>query len=226
VSELLSKLFVGGGIGFLIGLAFVWWVEPTTSGGAVLLTGIFVVLSAVVGGIVAHFTGRKKSVRQTPAIFISYRREDSGWSTQALYNALSGEFGADRVFMDVYDIGGGDDFVKKIIGVISGCDALIAVIGPRWISASNAEGRRLDDPNDYVRLEIRTALECGLRVVPLLVDDAPVPAAEQLPPDLERLVRLSAVKLGKETFRADAAALVDALKGNVAPGGGDAMSSA
>ena len=90
---------------------------------------------------------------------------------------------------------------------------LIAVIGKRWLISSEAEGsRRLDNPDDFVRLEIATALKRNIRVIPVLVDDASVPRASDLPDDLKSLVRRNAVEVSHTRFGADSERLIAALE--------------
>ena len=112
-------------------------------------------------------------------IFISYRRADSEGYAGRIYDRLAERFGSDRVFLDVTDIGVGEDFVDAIHQAISCCQVLLVLIGPRWSSIVNETGKkRLYDPNDFVRLEVASALENGLRVIPVLVFGAEMPAAE------------------------------------------------
>jgi hypothetical protein len=91
---------------------------------------------------------------------------------------------------------------------------LIAVIGRRWLSSSEAEGsRRLDNPDDFVRLEIATALKRKIRVIPVLVDGASMPRASDLPDDLKSLVRRNAIEVSHTRFSADSDRLIDAIEG-------------
>src|SRR5688572_10834401 len=117
-----------------------------------------------------------------PKIFISYRREDSSGYAGRLNEKLSQVFGGKNVFMDLEDIEAGTDFDQAIRKSVSACDALIVLIGKRWLSIADGSGaRRLDDPHDYVRLEIATALERNIRVIPVLVNRAEMPAQSDLP---------------------------------------------
>src|SRR5215471_5118129 len=93
-------------------------------------------------------------------VFISYRRQESSGITGRLYDRLAGRFGDDQVFMDVDTIALGADFTQVITQAVSNCTVLLAVIGPGWLTATDEDGqRRLDDPDDIVRVEIHTALE-------------------------------------------------------------------
>ena len=92
-------------------------------------------------------------------IFISYRRDDSGYAAGRLFDRLSQRFGRDRLFMDIDTIGLGVDFAHSIDEAIAGCDVVLAVIGRDWLTAADAQGRRrLDDPQDFVRQELVAAL--------------------------------------------------------------------
>jgi TIR domain len=113
-------------------------------------------------------------------IFISYRRQDTAWPAGRLYDALVEHFPAEQVFMDVDSIEPGEDFVERITAVVSSCDVLLALIGRQWLTVTKNGQRRLDDPKDVVRLEIETALRRKIRVIPILVDDTPIPVADEL----------------------------------------------
>ena len=117
--------------------------------------------------------------------FISYRREDGSGYAGRIYDHLVQNFGEDHVFMDVDAIEPGQDFVAVIQSAVGSCSALIAVIGRNWVGARPDGSRRIDDPEDFVHLEVATALERGVRVIPVLVDDAEVPKSTELPPRLQ-----------------------------------------
>jgi TIR domain-containing protein len=92
-------------------------------------------------------------------IFISYRREETAYPAAWLYDRLAARFADDQVFKDVDSIELGDDFVEVITGAVGSCDVLLALIGDRWLTVTDEDGqRRLDDPNDFVRVEIEAAL--------------------------------------------------------------------
>src|SRR6516162_7146747 len=141
-------------------------------------------------------------------IFISYRRDDSSAWAGRLSDRLSAHFPQSQIFMDV-DMDLGINFVEEIEKNVGSCDALIAVIGSRWLMSSDEEGRRrLDNPGDFVRLEIGTALKRGIRVIPVLVDGASMPPSDQLPEDLKPLALRNALNVSHERFRADAERLI------------------
>src|SRR5690242_323377 len=129
-----------------------------------------------------------------PGVFISYRRElDAGWAPW-VYDKLSDHFGGDRIFMDLNSIAAGDDFAEVITRSVASCRVLIALIGKGWTGAVDAAGRRrLDDPADFVRLEIETALRHGIRVIPLLIGGATMPAPAELPASLAPIAHRQAL---------------------------------
>lgn len=109
-------------------------------------------------------------------IFISYRRADSDYPAGWLFERLAEHFGRARVFKDVDSLQPGDDFAEVITTAVSSCSALVAVIGERWLTITDEYGRRrLDNPEDFVRLEIEAALTRGVRVIPVLVNGAGMP---------------------------------------------------
>jgi hypothetical protein len=153
-------------------------------------------------------------------IFISYRRADSAGFAGRLYDYLSAAFGDRRVFMDIDDIPPGEDFVRVIRDAVAQCEAVIVLIGPQWVSITGSNGRRLDDPYDFVRLEVATALaRPGVRVIPVLVNDASMPRAKELPDDLKPLVRRNGMEVSNQRFRYDVDRLIRALGGKPESGG-------
>jgi hypothetical protein len=145
-------------------------------------------------------------------VFISYRREDAAASAGRLADALVARFGRNSVFMDVDTIEPGADYTEVIDRAVGHCDVLIALIGPHWLDAANARGRRLDDPQDFVRLEIEAALARNIRVVPTLVGGAAMPSSDQLPGALARLATRNAVELTDKRFRSDIQFLLEPLE--------------
>jgi hypothetical protein len=146
-------------------------------------------------------------------VFISYRREDASGMAGRLYDRLAARFGEDQVFMDVDRIGLGVDFAEVISQAVSTCDVLIAVIGQRWLTAVDEDNkRRLDDPDDFVRLEIEAALARDIRVIPILVEGAPMPRSRQLPDSLAKLARRNAHSVRHESFHQDASQLLTEIE--------------
>jgi phosphohistidine phosphatase SixA len=145
-------------------------------------------------------------------IFINYRREDTaGWAGR-LFDRLNQKFGRENVFMDIDTLEPGVDFVEAIQEAVGSCDVLIAVIGQKWLTVTNPEGqRRLNNPEDFVRLEIATALERKVRVIPILVDRAFLPHYTELPDVLQPLVRRHALEVGNH-FHSDVDRLIRAIE--------------
>jgi hypothetical protein len=153
----------------------------------------------------------------TGKIFINYRRGDEPGFTHALLGRLEQAFPADRLFIDVDNIPPGEDFVRALESQVAQCDALLAVIGNGWLEATDERGnRRLDDPNDFVRIEIESALKQGKRVIPVLVHEARMPRPDELPEAIRPLATRNAVRLTHERFRADVQGLIKALQGALA----------
>ena len=122
------------------------------------------------------------------SIFLSYRRSDSHDVTGRIYDRLAEHFGRDAVFKDVDSIPFGDDFRTHLNQGVGRCLVLVAVIGPTWLDVSETDGqRRVDNPNDWVRVELETALGRGIPVIPLLVGGARLPRADELPETLKEL---------------------------------------
>ena len=145
-------------------------------------------------------------------IFINYRRGDDPGHTGRLFDRLQDAFEPDQLFMDVDSIAPGLDFVRVLEEQVSKCDVLLAVIGKGWIDARDIAGnRRLDNVEDFVRIEIEAGLRLGKRVIPVLVNDAEMPRAEQMPEDLKPLARRNAVRLSHDRFKSDAQGLIKAL---------------
>jgi hypothetical protein len=152
----------------------------------------------------------------TPAasgrIFISYRREDTAFPAGWLFDRLADHLGRGQVFKDIDSIQLGDDFVEAITTAVGSCAVLLALIGDRWLTITDKEGRRrLDDPQDFVRLEIEAALKRNVRVIPILVEGARLPQAGELPPSLATLVRRQALELNPSRFNFDVGRLLGVL---------------
>jgi hypothetical protein len=131
-----------------------------------------------------------------PKIFISYRRNDSSYPADSIYKALASVFGKEALVFDVDTIPLGVDFRVHLSGEVARCDVLLAVIGDNWLDARNEAGeRRLDDPNDFVRIEIEAALSRRIPVIPVLVGRAKMPKEEQLPTTLAILVYRNATEV-------------------------------
>src|SRR5215470_8696588 len=146
-------------------------------------------------------------------IFVSYRRQESSHLAGRLYDRLADRFGEGQVFIDVNTIEPGVDFAEEIFRAVAACTVLLAIIGPNWLTATDERGsRRLDDPDDLVRLEIEAALARGVRVIPILVEGAVMPGRRDLPDSLTGLARRNALLIRHESFRSDAGRLITAIE--------------
>ena len=153
------------------------------------------------------------TVGEGGGIFVSYRRHESKDFAGRLYDRLADRFGEGQVFMDVDTIEPGVDFAEEIARAVAACQVLLAIIGPGWLTVTDKRGqRRLDDPDDLVRLEIGAALAREVRVIPVLVGDAVMPGRDELPENLAGLARRNALAIRHESFRSDAGRLVTAIE--------------
>ncbi len=158
------------------------------------------------------FKARANGQQRMADIFISYRRDDARADAGRLYDRLAAHFGHERVFMDVDDIPPGTDFVQHLGDTLASCDAVLVVIGDRWTAPDEDTGlARIFDPGDFVHLEVRTALERNIAVVPVLVGGATMPARDALPDDLAPLLKRQAVELRHARFSDDVDSLVESL---------------
>ncbi len=148
-------------------------------------------------------------------IFISYRREDSSGHVLALLPPLRRRFGATRIFKDTDNIPPGEDFVRFIKKELESCSVLLAIIGREWLTVQDPrlQRRRLDNPEDFLRVEVGTALSRDtIRVIPVLVERATMPAPQDLPPDLAALSHRNAIELSDLRWETDVQLLIDAIE--------------
>ena len=149
----------------------------------------------------------------TGRIFMSYRREDTAYPAGWLYDRLARHFARGQVFKDIDSIELGDDFVEVITTAVGSCDVLLALIGDRWLTLTGQDGRRrLDNLDDFVRLEIEAALARDVRVIPILVEGARMPRADELPASLSKLARRQALELSPSRFDVDTGRLLRVLE--------------
>jgi DNA-binding beta-propeller fold protein YncE len=144
-------------------------------------------------------------------IFISYRHADSSAYAGRLYDRLKDRFGDERIFRDL-EMDFGIDFVERIEDTVGSCVVMVVVIGPSWLDARDDAGnRRLDDVDDYVRVEVSTALSRSIRVIPVLVGDAKMPGKNDLPDALRPLARRNALQISDSRWDYDVGRLMQAL---------------
>lgn len=148
-------------------------------------------------------------------IFINYRRIDAGWPADRLADKLKITFGSERVFLDVRGIQAGDDFAAELVSQLQRAAVLLVLIGKRWLYVQDKYGRRrLDRKDDWVRREIRTALEKeDCKVIPVLLDDADLPSEEEaLPKDISALLKLQHIQVRQAHSQEDIEALIKVLE--------------
>jgi hypothetical protein len=147
-----------------------------------------------------------------PKVFITYRREETSAQAGRLYDAMVGRFGENNVFMDV-DMAPGVDFVERIAEAVAACHVLIVVMGPHWATVEDERGRRrLADPEDFVRLEVETALRRpDVTPIPVLVAGGRMPSREDLPEEVRAITRRNALELSDMRWRQDVGRLISTL---------------
>lgn len=134
-------------------------------------------------------------------IFISYRREDTAFPAAWLFDRLVAHYGDGQVFKDINAIQPGDNFAEVIRSAVGSCDVLLVLIGGQWLTITDDNGqRRIDRPDDFVRLEVQAALSRDIRVIPILAGAARMPSAEELPECLVKLADKQALELDPAHF--------------------------
>ncbi len=157
----------------------------------------------------------RRTVVERRGIFLSYRRSDSQAWAGRLSDDLRDYFGRERVYRDLDSNRGAQDYVRQINEALSRSRVVIAVVGSSWLGSLAADGtRRLDDPEDLVRLELSTSLASGIAIVPVLVGGATMPGSGQLPDNLSSLARLHAQRMSDEDWPYDLGRLVETLEKN------------
>ena len=148
-----------------------------------------------------------------PSIFLSYRRADTGGYAGRLADSLERHFGKGSVFQDVETIVPGSNFMQTIDAAIARCDVLAVLIGNTWLAERNADGgMRLNDPDDFVRLEVASGLRAKTHVIPVLVEGAAMPAETDLPADLKPLARIQALELSDTRWEYDVQRLAQVVR--------------
>src|SRR4030095_15739572 len=157
--------------------------------------------------------------RDRSTIILSYRREDSAGVTGRIFDRLIQEFGTDRVFMDIDSMPAGVDFHDHLQEILEDCGALLVIIGKSWRSQRKGQPARIMDPDDWVRIEVETALQRAIPVVPLLIDGASLPSRDHLPESLWPLLRRNALPIDSgRDFHAQLSRLVRDLWLQLDPG--------
>jgi hypothetical protein len=161
-----------------------------------------------------------------PTLFLSYRQSDTLGQTGRLADALEARYGPGTVFRDLDSIEPGQRFEDVIEQALADCRVFLPLIGDDWLTVRGADGRlRLDDPQDFVRREVATALARDIPVIPLLLEGARVPAASELPPELRPLLRHQALELSETRWDFDFGRLVAAIDRELAQSTGSTAAS-
>ena len=146
-------------------------------------------------------------------VFINYRRDESAGYAGRIADSFEEYFGEDKVFRDIDSLEPGLDFSEAIERTLESSEVLIAVIGKNWLTATDAAGqRRLENPDDFVRVEIATALKRNIRVIPVLVQGASMPGTDELPEDLAPLTRRNAFELHDSSWGDDIRRLITVIE--------------
>lgn len=150
-------------------------------------------------------------------VFISYRRDDSRKDAGRIYDSLVKAFDRQSIFKDVDSIPLGKDFRGVLREAVAKCDVLIAIIGINWLDTRDNDGnRRLDNPDDFVRIEIESALQRGITVIPVLVDNARMPNADELPSTLQDLAFRNAINVRDDPdFHRDVKRLIEGIQDKI-----------
>jgi hypothetical protein len=145
-------------------------------------------------------------------VFICYRREESAFAARVIYDRVAQRLGPENFHLDIDNIDVGVDWFNALTDRIGACDALVAIIGRNWISNVDKDNRRkIDDTNDFVRIEIEAALKRDIRVIPVLLDGAVMPKSAELPDSLKGLARRQGIEISSARFEADVEKLTAAL---------------
>lgn len=156
---------------------------------------------------------RTKPGPTTPAIFISYRREDSSDVTGRIYDRLCQHFGEQNVFKDVDSIPLGVDFRQHLGNSVGQCNVLLTIIGRQWMAGEKGK-RRLDDARDFVRIEMEAALKRDIPVVPVLVQGSSIPNVDDLPAQLQPLAYRNGIPVRPDPdFHQDMDRLIKGIEG-------------
>jgi hypothetical protein len=148
-------------------------------------------------------------------IVISYRREDSKWIADRVFERLESHFGKGNVFMDIDSILIGLDFRKRIQATLERCDVMVALVGPDWIG-KEPKGARIFNETDWVRIEIEAALKKDIPLIPLLIDGSSMPKSEELPVSLKDFIFRNSAPIDRDNFRAQMDKVIASIDQHVA----------
>lgn len=207
----LAAVPASGVLASVVALLGDWELAPELVG--LVQMSVFTGVWLSIRGTVSQAPSASRSLSgRNQRVFLSYRRDDSGDVTGRLYDRLIERFGSAQVFKDVDSIPPGVDFRTYLNEQIGTCDVMLAVIGAGWLAPDASGRRRIDDPADFVRMEIEAALERDVPIVPVLVGGAGVPQADQLPETLAALAyRQAQVVRADPDFHRDVDRLLQGL---------------
>jgi hypothetical protein len=199
-----------------------WTMEDVGSRHGTFMTGTRVNRISVDGTVTVWLgpPGRGQLLQLVPssvadfspsAVFISYRRGDGAGYAMVLNERLVRHFGAARVFRDIDDLGPGTNFVARIESAIGSCAVVVALMGTNWAGVLPDGRRRLDDPNDFLRLEIVSAIQLGVRIIPVLVQGASMPSREELPEPIKPLASRQALRIDDSAVEFGVSKLIAAV---------------
>ena len=163
---------------------------------------------------------RNERISRGP-VLICYRREDAPDAAGRLHDHLNYQYGAQRVLIDLDDVPLGVNFVDHVAEHVQGCSAVVVIIGRHWLTATGKRGnRRLEDDFDYVRLVVAAALRLNVPILPVFVQDAEMPAADELPEDIRPLARRNGIELSATRWQSGVERLIKELDRLMKPSGG------
>jgi TIR domain len=188
-----------------------WWVKSRTTGEWHYYDGTAWIKDTPPGYEPIQAASRVPS--HAESVFISYRRDESAGYAGRIADRFEEYFGEDKVFRDIDSLELGLDFSEAIERALESSEVLVAVIGKNWLTATDAAGqRRLENPDDFVRVEIATALKRNMRVIPVLVQGASMPDTDELPEDLAPLTRRNAFELHDTGWSDDIRRLITVIE--------------
>jgi hypothetical protein len=188
-----------------------WWVKSRTTGEWHYYDGTAWIKDTPPGYEPLQAASRDPS--HSESVFINYRRDESAGYAGRIADSFEEYFGEGKVFRDIDSLEPGLDFSEAIERTLESSEVLVAVIGKNWLTATDAAGqRRLENPDDFVRVEIATALKRNMRVIPVLVQGASMPGTDELPEDLAPLTRRNAFELHDTSWRDDIRRLITVIE--------------
>lgn len=203
----------------LLNLLYVIITEPSGIGGeTIVIYGAIALILNVILFVIHLLLQFVLGVPMLPmkekvGVFISYRREDSADITDHIYEHLVAQLGKERIYKDVDSIPPAVNFRTHIQSAIASADVVLAVIGRSWLMTSSSGKRRIDEDDDFVRIELETALKLKKPVIPVLVGGAQLPRKAELPPTIAELVDFQVAPVRRNPdFRADVERIVTAIK--------------